>query len=148
MRPTQLRAFTLIELLVVVSIIALLAMVAYPTYQNLIQKNRRSDAKGSLMRITQEMERCYTRYRRFDSAACTLVSAGPTISTNSEEGHYAISSQVPGGLETLGPEAFTLVAVPQGGQARDTQCSRIQLTNTLARSAQDSSGSDSTDRCW
>lgn len=146
--PRRHRAFTLTELLVVVSIVAILAMVALPSYQGQILKTRRTDAKQGLMRVSSQMERCYSRYRRFDSPECPLVTSGPTISTSSPDGYYSISSQIPSGSETLEPETFTLFAVPQGPQAADTQCARFQITQGLARAAQDLDGADTTDLCW
>ena len=38
--------FTLVELLIVVAVVAILASVGYPSYQNHIDKTRKSDGKA------------------------------------------------------------------------------------------------------
>jgi prepilin-type N-terminal cleavage/methylation domain-containing protein len=48
--------FTLIELLVVFAVVAILAAVAYPSYQDSVARARRTDAKDALLgaRFAQE----------------------------------------------------------------------------------------------
>ena len=40
------RGFTLVELMIVVAIVAILAAIGYPSYQNSVQKSRRADGRG------------------------------------------------------------------------------------------------------
>ncbi len=58
--------FTLIEVMIVVAIIGILAAIAYPSYQNQMQKTRRADAKASLMELAQFMERNYSTSGAYD----------------------------------------------------------------------------------
>ena len=51
--PCRASGFTLIELLIVVIIVAVLAAVAIPTYNNVIVKSRRSDAKIALAEMAE-----------------------------------------------------------------------------------------------
>ena len=48
--------FTLIELMIVVVIVAILAAVAYPSYQNSVQKGRRSDGMAKINEVMQAQE--------------------------------------------------------------------------------------------
>ena len=48
---------TLIELMVVTAIIAILAGIAYPSYQQQVIRSNRSEAKAQLMQAAQEFER-------------------------------------------------------------------------------------------
>ena len=57
---------TLVELLVVVTIVSILAGIAYPTYRNQVLKSNRTEAKVELMRRVQALEKCFTRYRQYD----------------------------------------------------------------------------------
>lgn len=139
---------TLIEVVITVAIAAIIAAVAFPSYVDHIRKMRRSDATQSLMRVDQELQRCYSKYRRFDNVNCDLVSAGPTIFLASREGYYQIDSIDSQGNETLTAESYTLFATPGGNQAGDDDCAELSLTSASGRGAEDSLGVDTTDLCW
>ena len=62
--------FTLVEMVVVIAILAILVTIAYPSYRSQVRKSRRTDAKQSLTLTAQQLERCYSRYRRFNSLDC------------------------------------------------------------------------------
>lgn len=72
-------AFTLIEMMVVVMIIAILAAIALPSYQNFILKNDAKSAEAKILDIIQNMERYKSRnfsYRGY--LPITEVSGTPT----------------------------------------------------------------------
>ena len=60
MRQNIQNGFTLIELMITVGIVAVLAGIAYPTYQDSVIKSRRADAKAALSELSVFMERLYT----------------------------------------------------------------------------------------
>jgi type IV pilus assembly protein PilE len=54
------RGFSLIELMIVVAIIAIIAAVAIPSYQDSVWKGKRGEAKAALLKALQGEERWYT----------------------------------------------------------------------------------------
>jgi type IV pilus assembly protein PilE len=124
--------FTLIELMIVVGIVAILAAVAIPSYQESVRRGRRADARVAMTNLATRLERCFTQFGAYDAADCDIASPA-----DSPEGFYEL---------TVDREAatWTLTAEPQGAQAEDTACGTFTLTNTGQR---DVSG-DTPARCW
>ncbi|MET0718666.1 MAG: type IV pilin protein, partial [Pseudoxanthomonas sp.] len=54
------RGFTLIELMIVVAVVAILAAVSYPSFQDQIRKSRRAQAKADLVEYAAAAERFHT----------------------------------------------------------------------------------------
>lgn len=131
------RGVTLIELMIVVVVVGILAAIAYPSYQNQVRQSKRADGKAMLMEVAQGLERCYTRFGRYNDAGCTVANNLPDPSS---EGHYQIAATA------ISATAFTLDATPQGTQADDVECGVLRLTST---GVQGSQGTDAdANGCW
>lgn len=130
------RGFTLIELMIVVAIVAILASIALPSYQDSVRKSRRADAKSALMQAAQFMEKNYSLAQRYDKTSSGATIALPFSQSPVDGGtaHYAIS------LDSVAAQTFTLKADPQGAQASDV-CGDLTLDNTGAKTA-------SATGCW
>ena len=133
--------FTLIELLVAIALVAVLAAIAIPSYQDTIRKSRRAEAKALLLEVAQLQERHFTEFGQY---AITFNDGDVdednlNIDVNSENDHYAIDVDNYNGTETT----FILTAVPKGGQIKDA-CENF----TLSQSGEKKSKSDPDDRCW
>jgi type IV pilus assembly protein PilE len=129
------RGVTLIELVIAIAVVAILAAIAFPSYQEQMRKTRRADGKAELMETAQQLERCYTRFSRYNDGNC-----GVALPSNSSEGYYVVSATA------ITASAFTLDATPQADQANDARCGVLRLTST----GQEGSQGQSTDanECW
>lgn len=116
--------FTLIEVMITVAIVAIIALVALPSYQESVIKSRRSDGQIGLAMLAQRLERCYTQFGRYDAADCAI-----DLPMASPEGFYLLDAA------TLAAGEFTLNAVPQGAQSRDSRCGTLALDSRGQRSA-------------
>ena len=62
------KGFTLIELMVVIIIVAILAAIAVPSYQNYITKAKVKEAQSSLIALSLAVENAYQRTLTYPSA--------------------------------------------------------------------------------
>jgi prepilin-type N-terminal cleavage/methylation domain-containing protein len=62
------KGFTLIELMIVVTIVAILAAIAYPSYRNYVIRGQLVDATQALAALRANMERYFQDNRRYDPA--------------------------------------------------------------------------------
>jgi type IV pilus assembly protein PilE len=106
--------FTLIELMIVVAIIAILAAIAYPSYQDSVRKTKRADGKAAIVELANFMERFFTENN-------TYVGAAEPADITSDNYAVTISAQ--------SATAYTLQAAPFGPQTADT-CGTMTLTST------------------
>ncbi|HEX9877850.1 MAG TPA: type IV pilin protein [Gammaproteobacteria bacterium] len=135
-RCHRVRGFTLIELMIAIVIISILAVVAYPAYQDQVRRARRGDGKATLLDVAQRLERCYTRFGRYDDANCNVA-----LPLSSAEGFYTVSA-----VGAITSAAFTLAATPQNVQVGDTRCGVLRLTSTGQQGSQDQD--DDANDCW
>lgn len=136
--------FTLIELMIVVTIIAVLASIAYPAYQRHLVKTRRVAASGCLLEAAQFMERFYTTNLRYDATRAGTAVALPALGCNTDlAGFYTVQ------LRSSAANAYVVEAIPQGMQAtKDAACGTLAVNQTGAKFERSTEASASTSECW
>lgn len=118
------RGFTLIELMIAMAIVAILAAIAYPSYQFAVIKSNRSLAQGYLLDVAQRQSQYLLDRRRYAADLDTLKMPVPADVAK----HYTVEL----GLVAGPPPGFTVTATPKEGtpQASDRE---LSIDNTGLR---------------
>lgn len=129
--------FTLIELMITVSVIAILAAIAYPSYTDHVAKGRRAETRAMMLEGAQWMERfyaenyCYSKNTK-DVAVTTFFADRFSQSPKTGTATYTLA------LEDIGAAGdcattYTLVATRTGPMASD-KCGDFTLNHLGSRS--------------
>jgi type IV pilus assembly protein PilE len=108
------RGFTLIELMITMAIVAILAAIAWPSYQQHVRKGRRSSAKATMMDIANR-EQQYLLANRAYADKATLTAAGYTVPSDVSAFYSWDVTAPPGAV----PPVFTITFTGTGAQASD-----------------------------
>lgn len=141
----KLRGFSLIELMITVAIVALLAAIALPSYNNSVRKAKRMDAKIALLDMASRQERFFSTNNTYTSSAANLgYSALPASVPGSGTTTYEIS------VSAASTVAYSLLATPKTDQLKDS-CGSYSI-NQLGVQANTFSGASLTATlsadCW
>lgn len=111
------RGFTLMELMIAVAIVAILSMVAYPSYISHLRKGHRSEAQAYMMDLAQREQQYFTDNRSYaldggGTTAATLLKA-PALPSDLNS-YYTIATAP----RSVTP-SFVITATAIGKQAID-----------------------------
>jgi type IV pilus assembly protein PilE len=109
--------FTLIELMCTVAAVGVLSSIAYPSYQGVMHKVRRSDGRMSLLMVQLAQERFRSEHPGYSSSLADIGMAARSMS-----GHYTLA------VASASEASFQADAVALGPQASDTRCRYLRLT--------------------
>lgn len=135
--------FSLVELLIVVSVMGVLALIAVPSYNEVMTKSRRTDGKMALMDLAARMERYYSEHHSYADAAIAPSGTSDTQVLNSNEssqGWYQLQ------ISSQSATSYTISAIPQNAQAgADLTCATFTYDNLGQEGI---SGSGTIAQCW
>jgi type IV pilus assembly protein PilE len=129
--PSQ--GFTLIELLIALACVALLASLAWPSYQSLVLNSQRAQARASLLQTAHWFERAASA-----NGSYPLANDVPASVLQVEGQHYKMTV-----VSTA--QSFTLSAIPLGTQAADA-CGTLTINHLGVRSVV--GASQTAAQCW
>jgi type IV pilus assembly protein PilE len=127
------RGFTLIELLIALACIATLTTLAWPSYQSLILKSQRTQARASLLQAAHWFERAASA-----NGSYPLAADVPTSVLQIDGQRYKMTV-------TSTAQSYTLSATPLGTQAADT-CGTLTINHLGVRGVQ--GASQTAAQCW
>lgn len=117
--------FTLIELMVVVVIIAVLAAIAIPIYQQQVMRSRRTAAKSALFDVASREEKLYSTTNNYTESFSSLgYSSGTTLTVPGNGQNFYTIQFAPASNSTT----YTVQAVPINAQGSDG-CATYNLTD-------------------
>jgi type IV pilus assembly protein PilE len=116
--------FTLIELMIVVAIVAVLTLIAYPSYQSFVVKANRSQAKSYLMDLAQKQQMYFNDSRSYATKG-ELGAAEPIKVSSNYLVTFDITTSTP-------PPKFTILAEPLAGSQQDGD-GDLSIDNTGAK---------------
>jgi len=143
----RLRGFTLIELMIVVSIVGILATIAYPAYQDYVRRAARAEARAAMLNMAQLQERNFS-----DRGAYVAITAGARSdgwsnanwsgsTFGSRKYDVEVALNVVDGNGVTQP--FEVTATPANGFA-DPNCGTLGLNSAGAKT----SSAGTADICW
>lgn len=146
--PAGERGFTLVELMIAVSVVAVLAAIAMPSYNSYVAKTNRSVAKAKLMDASSRMELYFLNNKSYDTQDMTKLGYGnDPLHVNNEGsmvdadfGIYSVD------VKSSNRASYTLAAVAENHQAGDIGCAELTLNSRGDRASVDVD--DNETDCW
>lgn len=122
MQHTCSRGLTLIELMIAVAITAILASLAYPSYEGHVRKGRRATAQAALQELAAKQHQFLLDQRRYARRCDTCTAAEkaseiPYAPPQALAGFYTLHANVPDAAYLPASTNFAVSAVPSEAMA-------------------------------
>ena len=115
--------------MIAVAVVGILASIAIPAYQGMMERSRRSDAITDLLNVQMAQEKfranCTQYAEDFGTGGCTALELD--MSTTSSEGHYSLD------IDAANTDAtsFLVEATPvAGGAQANDDCGTFAIDQT------------------
>jgi type IV pilus assembly protein PilE len=115
--PSRTRGFTLIEIMIAVAIVAILAAIALPAFNEQVRKSRRSDAMSQAGQVQLVLERWRADCPTYAASAPCGTYPAATLPTSNFYDFNLVANAA----------GFTLTASPKGAQSGD-RCGNLVAT--------------------
>ncbi|WP_104655329.1 type IV pilin protein [Ralstonia insidiosa] len=145
--------FSLMELMITVAIIAILARIAYPSYQQYVLKSHRADAKTALLDLATRQERFFTLQNNYTSSPTALGYASgasfPLAIQSGTQSYYQLYVGVTGTAGASGTAApgYSASAVPTTAQAPDA-CGTYTINQLGVQGNANTATGTTSAQCW
>lgn len=139
--------FTLIEVMIVVAIVAILAAVALPSYNDYIRRGELPEAFNALSDYRTKMEQYYQDNRNYGTAACADNATAGTWNTFVPTGakYFTYACAVNTAAGDSSQQSYTITATGSAGRATGHVYTINQNGN---RTTTQFKGSAVTASCW
>jgi type IV pilus assembly protein PilE len=108
----RVRGFTLVEMVITVGVLAILAAIAWPSYESYVRRSKRATAQAALMTIANREQAHLLDLRGYTTSLEALSFAAP----QELRGDYAFTVVVD---NAASPRTFMASATPLNRQARE-----------------------------
>jgi type IV pilus assembly protein PilE len=131
------RGFTLIELMIVVVLIAIITMIALPSYNGYLARARRADAQQFIQQMDNRQKQILLEQRAYATTpnALSVASTGwACTAANCTNAFYTVTFD-PAVDNAATPPSYTICAVPNAatGQANDGTLTLANIGTKMRR---------------
>ena len=106
--------FTLLELMITIAVLAILASIAYPAYQDQLRKGRRAAAQSFVVEVASRQQHYLLDARTYAVGADALTVLNLPVPPE-VTGFYTVTVE-PGA--TVSPPTYTIRAIPIAGSSQ------------------------------
>lgn len=119
------KGFSLIELLLVIAVIAMLALIGYPYYHQLMIRSHRSDGQAALLQLANNLEHYFSLHHTYHTATIGLGKPSDVLPYElSAGGWYKLA------IVNSTKTSYDLEAIPQGSQGLNDACQTLTLNSS------------------